>query len=187
MKPRTGRAPGPPPPPRLYQVLWAVAVMGLSASRPPLCQQESIRLLGTFIEEMGNSSGDGTLYTPEDVTVCYADNLDCFYMELQVIQEEQEEHTEILSRLILRLDQLRRKLKGTSRISRHVACLPCLSHPEKPVKTFLKRLLELMQFHCSMGAHQQKAFCPTPVPGNATLRTQTTASSAASAVEDQQV
>ncbi|KAL7980714.1 hypothetical protein Chor_001868 [Crotalus horridus] len=165
---RTARSSSPP---CLYQVLWAVSVMGLSASRPPLCQQESIRLLDTFIKKM----------------VCYANNLDCFYLEVQVIQEEQEEPSKILSQLLWRLEQLKRKLQRTGQISRCAACPPCQAHPEKPVMAFLRRLLELFQWSCSTGGAHLENVCPSPGPGNSTLIPQTTPSSPKSAVKDHQV
>ncbi|KAK9394258.1 hypothetical protein NXF25_014786 [Crotalus adamanteus] len=181
---RTARSSSPP---CLYQVLWAVSVMGLSASRPPLCQQESIRLLDTFIKKMGNSSSIGPLYTPEDIMVCYANNLDCFYLEVQVIQEEQEEPSKIFSQLLRRLEQLKRKLQRTGQISRCATCPPCQAHPEKPVMAFLRRLLELFQWSCSTGGAHLEDVCPSPGPGNSTLIPHTTPSSPKSAVKDHQV
>ncbi|XP_058052019.1 uncharacterized protein LOC131204607 isoform X2 [Ahaetulla prasina] len=182
MKPRMGRAPRSSSPPRLYQVLWAMAIMSLSASRPLLCQQESIRLLDAFMKEMGNSSSLGTLYTPEDITVCYANNLDCFYLELQAIQDEQEEPSETLSRLVRRLEQLRRKLQRTGQGSHCATYPPCHTHPEKPAMAFLRKLLEMFQWRCST-----KDLCPSPGPGNTTLIPQATSSSPTSAVKDHQV
>uniref|UniRef100_A0A8C6YBU3 Interleukin n=1 Tax=Naja naja TaxID=35670 RepID=A0A8C6YBU3_NAJNA len=130
----------------------------------------------------GNSSNIGPLYTPEDITVCYANNLDCFYLELQVIQEEQEEHSDTLSRLIWRMAQLTRQLQKTGKISHCATYPPCHNHPEKPAMAFLRRLLEMFQWRCSA-----KDFRPSPGPGNSTLTHQATSSSPTTTAKGHQV
>lgn len=105
---------------------------------------------------------------------------------MQVIQDEQEKPAEILSRLLWRLEQLRRKLQRTGQISRCAACPLCQAHPEKPVMAFLRRLLELFQWSCSTGGAHPEELCPSPGPGNSTLIPQA-APSPTSAVKDHQV
>uniref|UniRef100_A0A8C3I1X6 Interleukin n=1 Tax=Chrysemys picta bellii TaxID=8478 RepID=A0A8C3I1X6_CHRPI len=87
---------------------------------------------------------DGTLYTPEDITVCMAENLNCFHTELRVIQWEHREHTESLSLLIRHLSQLE-KLR-TCKTDRQ--CHPCEGHREQPKPQFLSKLLEQLQWDC---------------------------------------
>nr|XP_020642957.1 uncharacterized protein LOC110075770 isoform X1 [Pogona vitticeps] len=145
----------------LYHFLLAVSLMGLSTSQPPQCQREQISLLSSMIQLLGNSSGDGALYTPQDITVCYADNLKCFYLELQVMLEEQEEHKALLSRLILRLGK-KRQAEGW--IQRCPTCKPCESHPRKPMLAFLKKLWELFRFSCITSDGPRRGDCPSPAP-----------------------
>ncbi|XP_075771437.1 interleukin-15-like isoform X4 [Pelodiscus sinensis] len=113
----------------------------------PLCGMETIRLLQNITKLLGDTT-DGMLYTPEDITVCTVENLNCFHTELQVIRWEHREHTKSLSLLIRNLSQMEQlKLKArTCKTDR--PCHPCEGHQEQPVPQFLNKLLELLQREC---------------------------------------
>ncbi|KAL8219943.1 UNVERIFIED_CONTAM: hypothetical protein K2H54_036532 [Gekko kuhli] len=141
----------------LLVVLLAVSLMAFLTSGHHPCQDESIKLLERIIQRLGNSS-DAELYTPDNFTVrifyrgyileeaaCYARNLECFHLELTVIEEEEEEHRVILSRLISRLGRLRPRQNCTDP---RAQCRPCECHPEQPVPFFLRELLRMLQWSC---------------------------------------
>ncbi|XP_060131445.1 uncharacterized protein LOC132592277 isoform X2 [Zootoca vivipara] len=151
------------PHPSAFSFLLAMLLLGLPSAKQHSCQNESIGLLQSIIQRMGNSS-NGTLFTPDNITVCFADNLSCFYQELQVVQQAQEGQTQrLLSRLATRLNQLQVKLRRRSQ-SRCPTCRLCRYHPERPVLVFLNRLLELYQWNCSNRVSLGEMYCPPPAP-----------------------
>ncbi|CAI5780661.1 Hypothetical predicted protein [Podarcis lilfordi] len=163
--PEIGATPHPSALHNLCIFLLAMLLLGLPAARQLSCQTESIGLLQSIIQRMGNSS-NGTLFTPDNITVCYADNLSCFYQELQVVQRAQEGQTQrLLSRLATRLNQVQVKLRRRSQSqSRCPTCRLCRYHPERPVLVFLNRLLELYQWNCRNGVSLGGKYCPPPAP-----------------------
>ncbi|XP_061452753.1 uncharacterized protein LOC133370439 [Rhineura floridana] len=162
--PKIGDTPCPSALQNLYGFLLTMSLMGLLASGQHLCQKESIGLLRSIIKCVGNSS-DGTLFTPDNITVCYADNLSCFHLELQVIQQKQEKRMELLlSRLVTRLQQMKVKLQRGSWGHRCTTCQSCHYHPEQPMLVFLNRLLELLQWNCRTRTNLGRKYCPPPAP-----------------------
>ncbi|KAH1180994.1 hypothetical protein KIL84_001928 [Mauremys mutica] len=135
----------------LVSLLTCVSVRGRR-----VCGKEAIRVLQNVTKLLGDAT-DGTLYTPEDITVCMAENLNCFHTELRVIQWEHREHTESLSLLIRHLSQLE-KLR-TCKTDRQ--CHPCEGHREQPMPQFLSKLLEQLQWDCWVQGSNNMHSCPS--------------------------
>ncbi|XP_035950871.1 uncharacterized protein LOC118537517 isoform X1 [Halichoerus grypus] len=70
----------------LWTILLLVRPLGGLGS--PLCPQEPFYFLVAIMKMLGNKN-DGTLYTPDDLSVCPAETLGCFRLELSVIQFEE--------------------------------------------------------------------------------------------------
>ncbi|XP_074872465.1 interleukin-15-like [Carettochelys insculpta] len=137
----------PPPMWGLHALLWVTLLTCLSAGRTRVCGREAIRILQNITKLLGDTV-DGMLYTPEDITVCTVENLNCFHTELRVIWWEHREHIESLSLLIRHLSLLeKRKLEAKS-CQTAQPCHPCESHQEQPVPQFLSKLLEQLQWEC---------------------------------------
>ncbi|XP_047692978.1 uncharacterized protein LOC125153648 isoform X2 [Prionailurus viverrinus] len=70
----------------LWTILLLVRPLGGLGS--PLCPREPFYFLVAIMKMLGNKN-DGTLYTPDDLSVCPAETLGCFRLELSVIQFEE--------------------------------------------------------------------------------------------------
>nr|XP_008530317.1 PREDICTED: uncharacterized protein LOC103558862 [Equus przewalskii] len=69
--------------------LWTIVLLmrPLGGLGPPLCPREPFYFLLAIMKMLGNKN-DGTLYTPDDFSVCPAETLGCFRLELSVIGPE---------------------------------------------------------------------------------------------------
>uniref|UniRef100_A0ABI7X381 Uncharacterized protein n=2 Tax=Felis catus TaxID=9685 RepID=A0ABI7X381_FELCA len=96
----------------LWTILLLVRPLGGLGS--PLCPREPFYFLVAIMKMLGNKN-DGTLYTPDDLSVCPAETLGCFRLELSVIQFEEGRSMGIaVFRLQRLLDALGSRLKGQS-------------------------------------------------------------------------
>ncbi|XP_027475045.1 uncharacterized protein LOC113936191 isoform X3 [Zalophus californianus] len=94
---------------------------------------------------LGNKN-EGTLYTPDDLSVCPAETLGCFRLELSVIQFEEGPSLGIA---VFRLQRLLDALGSRLWVTGQGPCPPCEGHPQRPVPLFLAKLLELLQGACA--------------------------------------
>ncbi|XP_014651572.1 PREDICTED: uncharacterized protein LOC106803717 [Ceratotherium simum simum] len=127
--------------------LWTILLLmwPLGGLGPPLCPREPFYFLVALMKMLGNKN-DGTLYTPDDFSVCPAETLGCFRLELSVIGlEEGPSVGTAVFRLQRLLDALGSRLWGTGQ----GPCPPCEGHPQRPVPLFLAKLLELLQGACA--------------------------------------
>ncbi|XP_074162930.1 uncharacterized protein LOC141564392 isoform X2 [Sminthopsis crassicaudata] len=133
-------------------LFWALLVLTHSAGGPS-CPWEPFEGLVALMEALG-SGNDGTLYTPDSLSVCPMESLHCFVLELSVIGYEEAPLTgRIVSRLQRSLKALGPHLWGVRGGAVSGPCPICEGHPERPVPQFLAKLLELLQAACA-GAHQ---------------------------------
>ncbi|KYO30891.1 pleckstrin-like proteiny domain-containing family G member 2 [Alligator mississippiensis] len=116
---------------------------------PPGCR-EGVRLLHNVTRLLGDAN-DPKLYTPDDITVCTVENLNCFRTELDVIRWERPEHQGAVNLLRRHLKQLEWRLERLAcpRTSAR-PCRACELHPEQPAPCFLDRLLQLLQRQCRL-------------------------------------
>ncbi|VFV34464.1 Hypothetical predicted protein [Lynx pardinus] len=97
-------------------------------------------------EDRQGNKNDGTLYTPDDLSVCPAETLGCFRLELSVIQFEEGRSMGIA---VFRLQRLLDALGSRLWVTGQGPCPPCEGHPQRPVPLFLAKLLELLQGACA--------------------------------------
>ncbi|KAM9035322.1 uncharacterized protein ACOB8E_018593 isoform 1-T2 [Sarcophilus harrisii] len=136
-------------------LLWAVLALAHSVGGPgpPSCPWEPFAGLVAVMEDLG-SRNDGTLYTPDSLSVCPKEVLHCFVLELSVIGYEEGPLTgRTVNRLKRSLEQLATHLWGPRGGAASGPCPLCEGHPERPVPQFLAKLLELLQVACA-GAHR---------------------------------
>lgn len=126
--------------------LWAILLLvwpsgGLGS---PLCPKEPFYFLVALMKMLGNKNY-GTLYTPDDLSVCPAETLGCFQLELSVIAFE-EDPTVVID--VFRLQRLLGALGSRLWATDQGPCPPCEGHTQRPVHHFLSKLLELLQRAC---------------------------------------
>ncbi|XP_032697937.1 uncharacterized protein LOC116857713 isoform X1 [Lontra canadensis] len=127
----------------LWTILLLVRPLGGLGS--PLCPREPFYFLVAIMKMLGNKN-DGTLYTPDDLSVCPAETLGCFRLELSVIQFEEGPSLGIA---VFRLQRLLDALGSRLWVTGQGPCPPCEGHPQRPVPLFLAKLLELLQGACA--------------------------------------
>ncbi|XP_077630027.1 uncharacterized protein LOC144239736 [Crocuta crocuta] len=127
----------------LWTILLLVRPLGGLGS--PLCPREPFYFLVAIMKMLGNKN-DGTLYTPDDLSVCPAETLGCFRLELSVIQFEEGPSVGIA---VFRLQRLLDALGARLWVTGQGPCPPCEGHPQRPVPLFLAKLLELLQGACA--------------------------------------
>uniref|UniRef100_A0A673UTB2 Interleukin 15-like protein n=1 Tax=Suricata suricatta TaxID=37032 RepID=A0A673UTB2_SURSU len=121
-------------------LVWPVGSLG-----SPLCPQEPFYFLVAIMKMLGNKN-DGTLYTPDDLSMCPAETLGCFRLELSVIQFEEGPSVGIA---VFRLQRLLDALGARLWVTGQGPCPPCEGHPQRPVPLFLAKLLALLQGACA--------------------------------------
>ncbi|KAM8773812.1 uncharacterized protein V5649_016624 [Rhynchonycteris naso] len=127
--------------------LWIILLLlrPSGGPRPPLCPREPFYFLVAIMKMLGNKN-DGILYAPDDLSMCPAETLGCFRLELSVIAfEEGPSVGTVVFRLQRLLDALGSQLWETAQSP----CPTCEEHPQRPVPLFLARLLELLQEACA--------------------------------------
>ncbi|CAD7692652.1 unnamed protein product [Nyctereutes procyonoides] len=127
----------------LWTILLLIRPLGSLGS--PLCPREPFYFLIAIMKMLGNKN-DGTLYTPDDLSVCPAETLGCFRLELSVIQFEEGPSLGIA---VFRLQRLLDALGSRLWVTGQGPCPPCEGHPQRPVPLFLSKLLELLQGACA--------------------------------------
>ncbi|CAK7301821.1 uncharacterized protein [Vulpes vulpes] len=127
----------------LWTILLLIRPLGSLGS--PLCPREAFYFLIAIMKMLGNKN-DGTLYTPDDLSVCPAETLGCFRLELSVIQFEEGPSLGIA---VFRLQRLLDALGSRLWVTGQGPCPPCEGHPQRPVPLFLLKLLELLQGACA--------------------------------------
>ncbi|NP_001288189.1 interleukin 15-like precursor [Oryctolagus cuniculus] len=127
--------------------LWTILLLGglLGGLGTPLCRREPFYFLVAIMKILGDKN-DGTLYTPDDLSVCPAETLGCFRLELAVIGFEEGPSVGIA---VFRLQRLLDALGSRLWVASQGPCLPCEGHPQRPVPLFLAKLLELLQGACA--------------------------------------
>uniref|UniRef100_A0A8C8X6D0 Interleukin n=3 Tax=Panthera TaxID=9688 RepID=A0A8C8X6D0_PANLE len=127
--------------------LWTILLLvwPLGGLGSPLCPREPFYFLVAIMKMLGNKN-DGTLYTPDDLSVCPAETLGCFRLELSVIQFEEGRSMGIA---VFRLQRLLDALGSRLWVTGQGPCPPCEGHPQRPVPLFLAKLLELLQGACA--------------------------------------
>ncbi|XP_074075075.1 interleukin-15-like isoform X2 [Macrotis lagotis] len=138
-------------------LFWAFLVFIHPLGGPPLqspsCPWEPFEGLVAIMEALGDTN-DGTLYTPDNLSVCPMEILRCFGVELSVIgHEEGPPLARAVNRLQRTLRALGPHLWGIRGRAASEPCPPCEGYPERPVLQFLVKLLELLQVACA-GVHQ---------------------------------
>nr|XP_030730392.1 uncharacterized protein LOC115862557 [Globicephala melas] len=127
--------------------LWTILllVLPLGGLGPPFCPRETFCFLIAIMKLLG-SKNDGTLYTADDLLVCPAEALGCFWLELSVIGFEEGPSMETA---VFRLQRLLDALRSWLWVTGWGPCPPCGGHPQRPVHLFLAKLLELLQGACA--------------------------------------
>uniref|UniRef100_A0A8D1XJ14 Interleukin 15-like protein n=4 Tax=Sus scrofa TaxID=9823 RepID=A0A8D1XJ14_PIG len=127
--------------------LWTILLLvpPLGGLGPPLCPREPFYFLIAIMKMLGNKN-DGTLYTPDDLSVCPAETLGCFRLELSVIGFEEGP---LVGTAVFRLQRLLDALGSRLWVTGQGPCPPCEGHPQRPVPLFLAKLLELLQGACA--------------------------------------
>ncbi|XP_024624073.1 uncharacterized protein LOC112415378 [Neophocaena asiaeorientalis asiaeorientalis] len=127
--------------------LWTILllVLPLGGLGPPFCPRETFCFLIAIMKLLG-SKNDGTLYTADDLLVCPAEALGCFWLELSVIGFEEGPSMETA---VFRLQCLLHALGSWLWVTGWGPCPPCGEHPQRPVHLFLAKLLELLQGACA--------------------------------------
>uniref|UniRef100_A0A8C6EJ15 Uncharacterized protein n=1 Tax=Microcebus murinus TaxID=30608 RepID=A0A8C6EJ15_MICMU len=127
----------------LWTILLLMQLWGSLGA--PLCRREPFYFLVAIMKMLGNKN-DGTLYTPDDLSVCPAETLGCFRLELSVIGFEEGPS---VGTAVFRLQRLLDALGSRLWVASQGPCLPCEGHPQRPVPRFLAKLLELLQGACA--------------------------------------
>lgn len=78
------------------------------------------------------------------------------------MQDEQDEHSEVLSWLIDYMGKLEKKLHAEGWSQHCPTCWPCESHPQSPTIVFLNKLKKLFQFSCINAGIPKRRDCPSP-------------------------
>ncbi|XP_064346052.1 uncharacterized protein LOC135322174 [Camelus dromedarius] len=117
----------------------------LGSLGPPLCPRECFYFLIAIMKMLGNKN-DGTLYTLDDLSVCPAETLGCFWLELSVTGFEEGPS---VGTAMFRLQRLLDALGSRLWVTGQGPCPPCEGHLQRPVPLFLAKLLELLQGACA--------------------------------------
>ncbi|KAM7059543.1 uncharacterized protein WM277_006141 [Molossus nigricans] len=127
--------------------LWIILLLVRPSGGPgpPLCPREPFYFLVAIRNKLGNKN-DGTFYTPDDLSVCPAETLACFQLELSVIGFEEGPPMGIA---VYRLQRMLNTLGSRLWVTAQDPCPPCEEHPQRPVPLFLTKLLELLQEACA--------------------------------------
>ncbi|XP_072464491.1 interleukin-15-like isoform X2 [Notamacropus eugenii] len=101
------------------------------------------------MDPRGNRN-EGTLYTPDSLSVCPMETLHCFGVELSVIgYEEGPAVVRAVIRLQRSLTALGSHLWGARWGAASGLCPRCEEYPERPVLQFLTKLLEILHLACA--------------------------------------
>uniref|UniRef100_A0A8C9AQ22 Interleukin-13 n=1 Tax=Prolemur simus TaxID=1328070 RepID=A0A8C9AQ22_PROSS len=117
----------------LWTILLLMQLWGSLGA--PLCQREPFYFLVAIMKMLGNKN-DGTLYTPDDLSVSWS----C----LIGFEEGPSVGT-----AVFRLQRLLDALGSRLWVASQGPCLPCEVHPQRSVPLFLAKLLELLQGACA--------------------------------------
>ncbi|XP_059939103.1 uncharacterized protein LOC132479577 [Mesoplodon densirostris] len=127
--------------------IWTILLLvpPLGGLGPPFCPRETFYFLIAIMKVL-RSKNDGTLYTADDLLVCPAEALGCFWLELSVIGFEEGPSMETA---VFRLQRLLDALGSWLWVTGWGPCPPCGGYPQRPVHLFLAKLLELKQGACA--------------------------------------